>query len=349
MPASSTTCAGCAREPGALEEVAVVAAAEEAGLLALGGARRRRDPRLRLAPASAPSSARRAGTRAAEQVRVDRGEHVALVLRGVDARARARAAVALDDPRVVAGRKPRRADAVGEGDELVEAEAAVATHARVRRRAGRVTGDEGLDDRAAELLAQVESDVREPARVAGRARLDHGRGRAAGALGVAAVRIDPEPERDADRGRGPASSRATALSTPPLIATATRSRVGCGRDDRPDRVRERVDRERLAADRRRLEQRQAREVAVEARRVRTDDSLAVDPQANRCPLVAACRIAEESSCSRRELPSRYNRNAPTPPSVYARVNLASQVGAVAWLGRSRSATRGPLTRRIGST
>ena len=52
---------------------------------------------------------------------------------------------------------------------------------------------------------------------------------------------------------------------------------GCRRrpEDRPERVRESVDRERLAADRRRLEQRQSRDVALEPRRVRLDDPIAV--------------------------------------------------------------------------
>ena len=64
---------------------------------------------------------------------------------------------------------------------------------------------------------------------------------------------------------GPARRSATALSTPPLIATATRSAMRRGAEDRPERVRERVHRERLAADRGRLEQRQPAEVARRAR------------------------------------------------------------------------------------
>ena len=57
--------------------------------------------------------------------------------------------------------------------------------------------------------------------VTGRARGEHGIGRAAGPLRVGAVRVEPEPERHADRVRQRLSS-ATALSTPPLIATALR-------------------------------------------------------------------------------------------------------------------------------
>ena len=41
--------------------------------------------------------------------------------------------------------------------------------------------------------------MRQAERVAGLARGDHGLGRAAGALGVGPLRVEPEPQRDADR------------------------------------------------------------------------------------------------------------------------------------------------------
>src|SRR4029450_4470532 len=91
-----------------------------------------------------------------EEGRMQRCEHVRLVF-VVVCRAREQMAVATaDDARVVPGRKPRRAGALGEGEQLGEAKAAVARDARVRRLAARVPADERRDDRAAELLAQAE-------------------------------------------------------------------------------------------------------------------------------------------------------------------------------------------------
>ena len=65
------------------------------------------------------------------------------------------------------------------------------------------------------------------------------------------------------------------------------------RNDRTDRVRERVDRERLAAHGRGLEQRQARELAIEAACVRTDDPLLIDLKSDRCPPPVTGGVAEE--------------------------------------------------------
>ena len=85
----------------------------------------------------------------------------------------------------------------------------------------------------------------------------------------------------------------TALSTPPLIATATRSGSASRSNRRRERVRERVDRQRLAADRGRLEERQPAKVVGEAVCVRIDDAVTVDMQSDRRPLRATCGIAEE--------------------------------------------------------
>ena len=85
---------------------------------------------------------------------------------------------------------------------------------------------------------------------------------------------------------GPARRSATALSTPPLIATATRAAVGLGLEDRPDRVRQRVDGEPLAADRGRLEQRQPDERALETLGVGLHDAVTVDDEPHAGPLVA---------------------------------------------------------------
>ena len=158
-------------EAAALEEGAVVVAGEEARLLALaalgdveaGGGR-----------LGAGLGLRQLAERELDPVelrRVERGEHVRLVLVGIGRAREQPPAAALDDPRVVTGPELRRAGPLGEGQQLVEAEVAVAAPARVRRLAASVRRDEGVDDGAAELLAQVERHVREPeARGRSRAR-----------------------------------------------------------------------------------------------------------------------------------------------------------------------------------
>ncbi len=197
----------------------------------------------------------------------------------------------LGDARVVAGREPVAAGARREREQLGEAEAAVAADARVRRLAARVAADERRDDGAAELLAQVERDVRQPEPVAGLARGDHGVGRAARALRVGPLGIEPEAQRDADRVRHRAQQRDGAVD-----AAAHRDRRAAGTrlgaEHRPERGRERVDRERLAADGRSLEQRQSDEPAVEPFRVRRDDPVAVDGELHRGPVAVARGISE---------------------------------------------------------
>ena len=108
-------------------------------------------------------------------------------------------AVTLDDPGVVAGREAGGADPPREGEQLGEPEAAVAADARVRRLAPRVAAHERADDGAPEPLAEVEREVRDPEPVAGLARRDDRRGRAAGSIGVRPARVDPEAQRDPDR------------------------------------------------------------------------------------------------------------------------------------------------------
>ena len=61
----------------------------------------------------------------------------------------------------MAGGQRARAEAVGEVEHRVEAHAAVAAHARVRRQAGGVVGHPRVDDARAELVAQVERQVRQ--------------------------------------------------------------------------------------------------------------------------------------------------------------------------------------------
>ena len=196
----------------------------------------------------------------------------------------------LDDARVVARRKPGGAGAPGELEQLREAEAPVAARARIRRLAAGVALDERLHDRPAESLPRVQGDVRNAERMTGLARGDHGLGRAAGALRVGRLRVDPEPERHADRGRPCPQERDRAVH-----AAAHRDRdpgrIGLGLEDRTDRVRERVDGEPLAADGGSLEQRQADERPLETVGVGLDDPVAVDDEAHAGPLVAARRVS----------------------------------------------------------
>ena len=169
---------------------------------------------------------------------------------------------------------------------------AVAAAARVRRLAARVAGDERVDDGAAELLAQVERHVRQPERVAGLARGDHGLGRAAGALGVGPGRVEPEPQRDPDRLRPGPQQRDGAVD-----AAAHRdrdpARVGLGAEDLRERVRERVGGERLPGDGGGLEQRQAGERPLEPGRVGLDDPVAVDDEPHERELLAPRGISED--------------------------------------------------------
>ncbi len=128
-------------------------------------------------------------------------EEVALVLVLVDALAEERAAVVgAAEPRVVPGRDVRRAELVGEDEELSELDAAVACRARARGLAGEVGLDEGRDDGAREELAAVEREVRDAERVGRAPRVVLIFGRAAPTVGfvVGLVRVVPQVQRDAD-------------------------------------------------------------------------------------------------------------------------------------------------------
>ena len=284
--------AGLRREPLPLEERAVVAAGEEARLLALGALGDRQAGRRRLVPGAALPLPAERERNAVEQRRIDRREHVRLILGGVAAAGDQPDPGSLDDARVVAGPEDVGTGPRGEGDEDVEAERSVAAHARVRRQALRVALDERLDDLGAELLAQIERDVRQPEPVAGLARGDDGVGRAAGALGARAGRVEPEAERDADRVRGRAQQGHGAVD-----AAAHRDRDPAGpvrgREHGRDRVRERVGGERLAGHGRGLEQREADERPLEAGRVGSDDPVALDGQPDRGVLGAARGVADQ--------------------------------------------------------
>jgi hypothetical protein len=151
------------------------------------------------------------------------------------------ASAALEDPRVVARPQGLRSRALGELEQRVEPERAVAARARVRRVAGRVPGRERADHGRPELLAQVERDVWEPEAVAGGACGRHRLGRAAGALRRWPGGILPKPKRDPDRVRPGAEQRDGAVD-----AAAHRngdpSGAGRGDEDLANRRRQRLDR-----------------------------------------------------------------------------------------------------------
>src|SRR3954453_7805468 len=98
-----------------------------------------------------------------EKTGIQPREHVALILLGITGTRQQARAVALDDPRVMAGRKPRRPGALGEGEQLCEAKAPVATDARIRSLTGGVAPNERRDDGPSELIAQIEGHVRQAA------------------------------------------------------------------------------------------------------------------------------------------------------------------------------------------
>ena len=186
-------------EPVPREEAPIVAAGEEARLLALGPARRGKAGSFRLASHLGLRVTAEREHDAVEAGGIDRREHVGLVLRGVGASRDEMQSVAPDDTRVVARPEGLGADPLRERGQSIESERPVASHARVRRQAGRIAVHERAHDGVPEVLPQVQRDVRKTEGVTGLARSDHGVGGAAGALGGRPCRVEPETERHPDR------------------------------------------------------------------------------------------------------------------------------------------------------
>ena len=275
-----------------LEEGTVVVSREEAGFLALRPPRDR-EPRCgRLVTRLLLALLAERERHAVEERGFDRREHVRLVLRGVAAARDEAHALPLDDPRVVPRPQHVAPGARGEGHELVEPEAPVAAHARVGREAGGVPVDERLHDRRAEPFAEVERGVRQPEPVARLARGDHGCGRAADALGARPRRVEPQAQRHPDRVRRRPEQRDGAVDAA-AHGDRNPAGVGSGREDRADRIRERVRGEDVARHRRGLEEGEPGERALEARSVSVDDPVAVDEQPHEAVLVAAGGIADQ--------------------------------------------------------
>ena len=134
--------------------------------------------------------------------------------------------------------------------------------------------------------------MRQPALVARAPRREDGLGRAARALDVRPLRVDPEAEGHADCLRPGGEERHRRVD-----AAAHRDRdptgVGSRPHDRADRVRKRVDRERVAADRGRFEQRQAAQVLRHAVRVGVDDPVTVHAKPDERELVPARRVSDQ--------------------------------------------------------
>ena len=279
-------------EPAPLEERPVVVATEEAGLLALGPTGDGEPGRLGLGAGLVLGLPPEGEPEPAEHARIDRREHVALILREIGGAGDREPAVVLDDPRVVAGREPRRSDALREQQELIEPERAVAAAAWVRRLAARVALGERLHDLPAKLLTQIERHVRDAEPVAGLPRRDHGGGRATHALAPCGLGIDPEPERHPD-GSVPGSQQRDRAVDSAAHRDRCPLRARAGPDRRPDRVGQGIRRERLAPDGCRLEQGQPDEVAVEPGRIGGDDPLPVHLEPNRSPLLATRRVSEK--------------------------------------------------------
>ena len=130
---------------------------------------------------------------ALELVRAQAGEHVCLVLRGVGRGAEERAVGVAGDARVVAGGEAGGAQLLREREHGVEADVAVAAHARVRRAPGLVLADVVVDHLLLEVRARIESDMRRTHPVGERTGVDHGLRRAAAPRAVGA-RVRPQLE-----------------------------------------------------------------------------------------------------------------------------------------------------------
>ena len=208
------------------QEGALALAGEEAEVLALalGGDREAR----RAAASSRTSGLVRSASgkrRRGKRLRPQRGQHVGLVLGGVGRRGEQRALAVVGDAGVVARGERRGPQPLGEGEHRVDPQLAVADHAGVRASApprgragsrrrrwpetrprGRASGGAGRVAWAsarAPTTASGEQQLRAPSVC-----------RSAHSFRVTATTSAP---------RSRSSSAATAESTPPLIATSTRS------------------------------------------------------------------------------------------------------------------------------
>ena len=224
--------AGTSGEALPLEERAVVVAGEEARLLALGALGNGEAGSGSLVARRALALPAERERDAVEQRRIDRREHVGLILGRVVAARDQPQPVALDDPRVVARPEHVGTGAPGEVDERVEPEAPVAAHARVRRQALRVALDERPHDVARNSSRRSSVTCGSPSRWHVSRAAITASGEQHDALGARAGGIEPEPQGDADRvreRRGGARPRCRPRrSSPPRCVPAAGAAVNTG-------------------------------------------------------------------------------------------------------------------------
>ena len=199
LPRDVDDVAGPARAAQTLDQRSVIAAADEAHLLALARLCGRESRRPRFGPGLRLGLAAEREPAPGENLGRHRRQHVRLILGRVGSARDQRRPRPLHDLRVVARGDPRRPDRVRDGRDRREAELTVAPDARVRREAGRVGAHEVVDDRPPEALAEVDRQMGDAQRMAGIARGAHGLWRAARPLAVGRHRVDPQPQRHADR------------------------------------------------------------------------------------------------------------------------------------------------------
>src|SRR5207302_5964853 len=153
--------AGGRREAVACEEVPIVAAGEEARLLALGARGDRQAPGARLGAHLVLRALAEREVDALEVAGVEAGEHVGLVLAPVGRAREEPPPLVAHRTSVVPGHESLRARAAGEREQLGEAERAVAAHAGIRSLAARERAPERPGGGAPEPLAKSPGDVRQ--------------------------------------------------------------------------------------------------------------------------------------------------------------------------------------------
>ncbi len=227
-----------------------------------------------------------------------------------------RPSAAAGRPRLARSARSRgpRPEPVGELEHRVQPHAAVASHARVRRQTRGVVGEPTFHHARAELLAQVDREVRHPEPVSEIARAaDRLRGAAAEVAVVLGIRPQLECHADGVRARPRAtSSAAIALSTPPLIATSVRDALA---DSAACVLRRRSERtvQRIGGQLRRvaLRRRQPAELVGDVARADAGGlkqwNAAHERRSPRCPRRSSRRIRPRRSRRRRSAPPRRPR------------------------------------------